>query len=446
MTEIALPEVFDFLLETPARWKVCYGGRGAAKTESFARALIILCMKRKLRILCLRELQNSIAESTKQTIELAIEEMGYSREFEITATSIVSKRTGSEFLFMGLRYNINKIKSLARIDIAWVEEAVNVSYNSWEKLGPSIRGRPKDDPKGQGGPFGKGPEIWISFNPELDDDETYKRFILNPPPEIVDNEPYCIVKKVNHTDNPFFPPDLQKDMEIARLKDEVAYLHVWEGHTKQVLEGAIFAEEIKKVIKENRIGKVPYVEGKPVHTFWDLGHSDQTAIWFIQTIGVEYNIINFYQNNLKKIPFYIEHLQSLNYVYGKDYLPHDGDNETLASISPAAQLRKAGRHVVIVHRPPKKLTGIQASRTVFDLCNFDEKNTADGMQCLRRYAYAVNEDGGWSKEPAHDQYSHGADAFQTFALSLKSEQATKKTKKAYQNNIINLRSNVGWMG
>ena len=191
MKELQFPQKLSFLLTEPARYKVLYGGRGGMKTETIARALIILASQRKLRILCLRELQNSIAESVHETLKFAISDMDLDDEFDVQSTCIISKRTGAEFIFSGLRYNINKIKSLARIDIAWVEEAVNVNKTSWDKLGPTIRGRHETDPNGMGGPFSKGPEIWISFNPELDTDETYKRFVLQRikyTPEFVKNE------------------------------------------------------------------------------------------------------------------------------------------------------------------------------------------------------------------------------------------------------------------
>lgn len=456
MIEVEFLEELSFLIGEPARYKVLYGGRGAGKTEGIAIALIILASQSRLRILCLRELQSSIEESVKETIEIWITKLGLDDEFDIKDKRITSKRTGSVFIFSGLRYNINKIKSLARIDIAWVEEAVNVSKTSWDKLSPTIRGRAKDDPAGMGGPFGLGPEIWISFNPELDDDETYKRFVLHRDkyaPDYTNDEDtgekirYAIVKKINWTDNKWFPPDLRRDMLIAKSADETAYLNVWEGFCKQTLDGAIFAEEIKKTTKENRIGIVKYDPSRPVHTFWDLGHSDQTAIWFVQAVGMEYNLIDYYQDRLKKIGHYLKELQNRPYVYGIDYLPHDADNETLASRSILKIMREAGRTVKMVPRIAKMVIGINAARTVFDLCNFDEAKTADGLQCLRRYCYAVNEDGNFSKDPKHDQYSHGAKAFETFALSLKSEPAGKKKKPDYEyasRNVIPF-GNVGWM-
>ena len=103
--------------------------------------------------------------------------------------------------------------------------------------------------------------------------------------------------------------------------------------------------------------------------------------------------------------------------------------------------------VKIIPRVAKKVHGIRAARVVFDLCNFDEENTSEGWQCLCRYAYKVDEDGKWSREPDHDTpWSHGADAFQTFALSLKSETAENKPKLVYGGTVISRPSGgSGWM-
>src|ERR1700733_6252751 len=122
--EIEFPEKLLFLINEPARYKIIYGGRGGMKTETIARALIILCLQKKIRVLCLRELQNSIDESVYETLKFAIQDMGLDHVFDIQKKKIICIQTGSEFIFRGLRYNINKLKSLARIDIAWIEEAV----------------------------------------------------------------------------------------------------------------------------------------------------------------------------------------------------------------------------------------------------------------------------------------------------------------------------------
>jgi|SRR6201985_1076897 len=453
-------ESLGFLLFESARIKVAYGGRGAGKTEGFAIALILLSRAKKLRIVCCREIQNSIEESVKETIEANIISMGYEDEFTFTKKQIICKRTGSRFIFMGLRFNINKVKSLGRIDICWVEEADKVSKTTLDKLLPTIRGR-SDLEEDRGGPFGVGPEIWFSFNPDLDTDEVYKRFVLKRDlltPEFMieantgEKIQYSIIKKINYWDNKWFPPDLRLEMEVMRRASEDKYLEVWEGNTKVVIDGAVYADELRDVLRQNRRGSVPYDPTKPVYTFWDLGHNDKTAIWFIQRVGLYFNIINFYQNNLKKINHYLDYMSTLGYIYGTIYQPHDADYETLASRSIARLTRDAGYKVIVVKRPTKKALGINAVRTVLPLCNFDEDNTSEGWQCLARYAYKVNEDDGvFSKEPEHDTpWSHGADGFQTFALSLKTEQEAEKPKLGNREKAARLlgqgTQGRAWMG
>ena len=456
--EIEFLEALEFLFK-PARLKIAYGGRGAGKSDGFAIALIFLSMKMCLRILCLREIQNSLEESVKSTIENYISHYELNDDFEIKDKSITCRKTGSRFIFSGLRHKINSIKSLAKIDIAWIDEANNTSRNSLDKLMPTIRGKHESSKDGLGGPFKIGPEVWISFNPELDDDEVYDRYVVNKnlyAPDFLPNEVtgemerYAYVVKINYTDNKWFPPDLRREMNLLKANNYTKYLEVWEGFTKQTLDGAVYADELKQTLSDGRRKHVPYDPTKPVITAWDLGHSDKTAIWFIQRTGMEYNLINYYENRLKKLPHYVEYMQSLKYNYSVIYQPHDADNETLAARSIANLTRKSfpNAKVIVVQRPSKKVVGINAARTIFELCNFDEKNTADGWQCLSRYAYKVNDEtGNFSKEPDHDTpWSHGSDAFQTFALSLKTEADTKKRAAKEQPKMNNMNMPRGWMG
>jgi phage terminase large subunit len=486
LAEIEFLEALSYFLFESSRFKIAWGGRGAGKTEGLAEALILLSRTKKLRIICGREFQNSIDESVKQIIEYYISELGFDDEFIITSRKIEHKKTHSRFIFMGLRYNIQKIKSMGRIDLCWIEEADKTSKNTLDKLIPTIRGRSRKE-EDRGGPFGKGPEIWISFNPDLEEDEVYKRFVSQkhiyaPDYVLVDNKTdeivlnkdgsifvpdpkdyegnneysavrYCISKKINYWDNKFFPPDLRMEMSISKASNLNKYLEVWEGNTKQVLEGAIYAEELRDVISERRRGLVRYDPNKPVYTFWDLGHNDKTAIWFVQRVGMEYNIIYYYENRLKKMPFYIGILQEMKYNYGLHYLPHDGDHETLSNVTPKKQLEKNYPKLVrLVERPSRKAIAINAVRSILPLCNFDETNTSEGWQCLSRYAYKVDDETGvFSREPEHDTpWSHGADAMTTLALSLKTEADAKKPKplpSQEKTRVLNMHTNSNsWMG
>lgn len=395
---VQFPAKANFLFE-PARYKVLHGGRGSTKSWSVARALLIRGAAEPLRILCGREYQNSIKDSSHLLLKNQAVALGIAGFYDATRDSIVGAN-GTEFIFSGLKYNIDNVRSKEDIDIAWIEEAKNVSKTSWDTLIPTIR-KPNS-------------EIWITFNPELETDETYKRFKTTPPTN-------SVVREMNWSDNPWFPDVLRQEMIDLRNRDYDAYLNVWEGKCLQTLEGAIFANELRKAVEEGRITKVPYDPTKPVHTFWDLGWSDETSIWFAQAMGFQYNVIDFHQDRQRTVEHYLKLFASKGYQYGTDYLPHDAKSGTLASSGRGvdALLRAAGRKVVVMERVPAKAVGINASRTIFASCWFDEVKCADGLQHLRHYKYEVDPDTRqFSKMPMHDEHSHAADGFQTLGLSI----------------------------
>lgn len=403
------PVKLQFLFE-PHRYKVAYGGRGAAKSWGFARALLIIGAMRPLRVLCARETQKSISDSVHRLLSDQIDSLGLQAFYRIEKARIIGIN-GTEFIFAGLKHNIKNIKSVEACDVVWVEEAQTVSKTSWEILIPTIR---KD-----------GSEIWVTFNPELEDDDTYKRFVLRPPPG-------CVTVKINFNDNPWFPPVLKGEMNHDKERDPDAYLHVWEGHCKQVLEGAIYAKEMRAAKSENRITRVPYNAALPVHTFWDLGWSDKVAIWFAQSIPPgEFHLIDYQDGSQEKLSYYLGEIQKRGYIYGQDYLPHDANHHTLAAAgrSIREQMKALGRDVRIV-RSISKVDGINATRTVFPQCWFDEQKCSGGLDALRRYRYAPVEPGGTLKrEPLHDEASNGADAFRMFGVSIKAP-ATKTKERA----------------
>ena len=416
-----IPEKLEFLFE-PHRYKIAYGGRGGAKSWAFADALLILGVANPLRILCAREIQKSMKESVHQLLRDRIAALGFDGDYEVLNDEVRGSN-GTLIIFAGLRHNVDNIKSKEGIDIVWVEEAQNTSKHSWETLIPTIR---KD-----------GSEIWVTFNPELDTDETYRRFVLNPPPG-------AVVVKVNWSDNYWFPKVLRDEMEHLRATDPDAYLTVWEGQTRQWLDGAIYANELRKATAENRITRVPYTQTKAVHTAWDLGESDMTAIWFFQRVGFEWHIIDYYENSSHKIPHYLKVLQDKGYVYGTHWLPHDADhNQQAASKSIVQQVRDVGHKAIIVPML-NEVNGINAARTVFDNCWFDETKCADGLQALRHYRYDFDPDTRQrSKKAKHDDASHGADAFRYFAVSCNEREG--QLKPTPKPRLQMPMTSTGWM-
>lgn len=206
----------------PARYKVFYGGRGGAKSWGIARALVLIAASSKKRILCAREVQNTMRDSVHRLLKDQIEALGLLPWFTITENSIRSS-TGSEFIFKGLRFDVQGVKSTEGIDICWVEEAQTVSQTSWDVLIPTVR---SDDS-----------EVWISFNPHEDGDPTYQRFVANPPPD-------AVVVEINYDDNPWFPGVLRREMEYCRSVDFDAYMHIWRGKPRKISAAAIFADRV----------------------------------------------------------------------------------------------------------------------------------------------------------------------------------------------------------
>ncbi|QUG75983.1 PBSX family phage terminase large subunit [Erwinia sp. E602] len=202
----------------PKRYKTFHGGRGGAKSWAVARALVMMASAKKLRILCTREVQNSIKDSVHKLLKDQIEMLGLNPWFRITNESITSA-TGSEFLFKGLRFDPLGIKSTEGVDICWVEEAQSVSSDSWSILIPTIRKESS--------------EIWVTFNPGEESDPTYQRFIVSPPDDSVTVE-------VNYYDNPYLPETLRKEMEYCKRVDYDAYEHIWLGKPKSISDSVIF--------------------------------------------------------------------------------------------------------------------------------------------------------------------------------------------------------------
>lgn len=406
----------------PARHKVLYGGRGGAKSHSVAKALLIKGTQEPLRVLCARELQNSISESVHKLLSDQIYELGLEGFYTILKSQI-SGPNGTEFFFEGIRNNTNKIKSYEGIDVCWVEEAQAVTSTSWGILTPTIR-KPNS-------------EIWITFNPNLATDATYKEFVVNP-------KPNSIIIKINWRDNPWFPDVLKQEMEHLKATNYDSYLHVWEGNCVINLEGTVYAKQLRDAYEENRICRVPYTSTVPVWTSWDLGRRDQTAVWFWQTVGFEFHMVDYYENSGEEFAHYLEVLQNRHYLYGNHYLPHDAKAKTLGtkkSIEERLRAQYPG-HTIVVPRLSIS-DGLDAGRTLFKRCYFDETNCAKGLERLQNYKFErIAGTSTFSQNPLHDDNSNGADAYRTGAVA---ERGPKK-KGQLKDRVSRLKFNTPGMG
>lgn len=402
----------------PKRFKVYWGGRDSGRSWGCAQALLALGLQRPLRILCARELQKSIDDSVHRLLDDQIGRLGM-RENYTTQVNHIKGSNGTEFSFEGIKANTNKIRSYEGIDYCWVEEAQKTSEVSWNILIPTIRK--------------KGSEIWLTFNPELESDYTYKRFVLEADPETT------FVVHMTWRDNPWFmETEGYQEMLHAAKFDPDMYLNVWEGQCVKVLKGAVYANELRQIEAQNRVCRVPYEHSVPVDTFWDLGRADNTAIWFGQQVAMQFRVLAYYEANLQDVTHFIKELQSREYIYGKCYLPHDAKAKRLGtkkSIEEMIQQFNFKTSIV----PKLSLTdGINASRLLLRRCYFDSDECRVGLKALREYKYKVV-NGQFSNEPLHDWASDGADAFRYMAIA----QASRSSKSLIQRVMEGMRGESG---
>lgn len=418
----SFPEALEPLFK-PARYKCIYGGRGGGKSHAVATYLLSLAAKAPMRILCGREFQSSIRESVHRLLCDKIDALGLGGRFQILDKSIRG-RNGSEFIFEGLRHNISRIRSLEGIDVAWVEEGQHVSNASWEILIPTIR-KP-------------GSEIIVTFNPELETDATYQRFVLHPPQN-------ALVLKVSYADNPWFPDVLRSEMEDLKQRDPDAYAHVWLGLCRYTLDGAIYARELREADEGGRITHVPYDPTQPVSVFFDLGWADNTSIWFVQTIAGETRLIDFHQDSQRPFSHYLLLLQQRGYVIHTLWLPHDAKAKSLGTGRSVEEMaRAAGWRVRLV--PQLSIEdGINAVRTLFPRLWFDRERCADGLQDLRRYRYDVDERGQFSRKPLHDAASHASDALRYTCVAATDRKPREHQREPEFVNWEGPGTNTRWM-
>jgi len=402
MASLQFPSSLQDLFR-PYRYKVIYGGRGSSKSWAVARFLIIKSIEKKIRVLCFRQLQNSIAESVHKLLCNQIDKMGYSGEFIITRDRIVGIN-GSEFIFKGIQRNVAEIKSLEGINYAWGEESEQITENSFNIIAPTIR-----EPNS---------ELIFTFNTRFKQDYLYKIFITDKKP------PNSLVIKINYHDNPWFPQVLHEQMEHMRKTDLASYLNIWLGEVRQMATGAIFGKQVMEAKLDERIIKIPVQSNCEVDIYADLGKSDETAFWFVQRVGQEIRLIDYFEDTLQDVDYYVRYLKNTGYNIGTLYLPHDADHDRLGMTrNIKEQFKDGGIHSIqIIDRIPHKQTAIELAREMLSKCYFhlapDDRGTRVeiGLDHLSNYRYKFNDiNGVYQLIPLHDVHSNCADSFMCLA-------------------------------
>lgn len=394
----------------PHRYKVFHGGRGSGKSWAFARALLIQASAKPLRILCCREVQKSIKQSVHQLLKDQIQELGFGYLFEVTEHAIRCKN-GSEFYFAGLaQHTAESIKSYEGIDRVWIEEGATVSKKSLDILIPTIR-KP-------------GSEIWISFNPDLESDEIYQRFVVQPPDD-------CVVVQANFSDNPWLPEVLDKERLHCQAHRPKEYEWIWLGKARIVADGAIYADEFQEMVEQHRINLVTHDPMLKAHCIFDLGWNDAMTIIVAQRAGSEIRIIDYIEESFHTLDWYSNELKKRPYNWGKVWLPHDGVTKDYKTGKSALDIMTAlGWNCEII--PVGDVEhGIKLSRMLFPRLWMDKEKTARLQECLKRYRRSINATTGQPTGPLHDEYSHGADAFRYLATCvdmLKNDNIVKRRR------------------
>ena len=402
--DIPTARIFVPLLQ-PARYKGAWGGRGSGKSHFFAGLMVEehLAQRGALSV-CVREVQKSLAQSSKRLIEQKLSDYGLG---EADGFRVLNDRIetpgGGLITFVGMQdHTAESIKSLEGFQRAWVEEAQSLSARSLTLLRPTIRA--------------KASELWFSWNPNRKTDpvDTLLRGEHLPTG--------AQVVRANWSDNPWFPVELERE----RLDDQAArpdqYDHIWEGGYAKVTEGAYYAASLTEARKENRIGFVARDPNMAIRTFWDLGRRDHTAIWVAQWVGQKITLLDYIEGSGQPPSYYFEELRQRGYRGCMVYLPHDGSRvgpENHNGKSYEDQAREAGFDVEVIRNqgPSAAMLRIDAGRRLFPRMWFNEATTADGLEVLGAYHERRDDKREIGLGPEHDWASHGADAFGLLAVA-----------------------------
>lgn len=411
---IELPPKLIPVFAGEARYRGAYGGRGSAKTRSFAKMAAVkgyqLSQEGKTGVIvCGREFMNSLDESSLAEVKDAILSEPWLAAYYDIGEKYVRTRDGRiSFVFIGLRHNLDSIKSKAKIHLLWVDEAEPVSETAWIKTVPTVREHDS--------------EIWVTWNPERKDSATHKRFRVNPPAG-------SKIIEINYTDNPWFPAVLEKErLEDAEKRPE-QYAHIWDGDFVTVVEGAYYAKSLIDARKEKRIGNVSADPLMQLRAFWDIGVRDATAIWVAQFVGREIRALNYYEAVGQPLASHLGWLRSEGYEKALCVLPHDGaQQDQVTATRFEDHIRSAGFTVKTIPNQGKgaAMKRVEAGRRLFPSIWFNQATTQAGLDALGWYHEKRDDQRNIGLGPEHDWASHGADAFGLMCVAYEEPKTTDK--------------------
>ncbi|TCK87364.1 PBSX family phage terminase large subunit [Paraburkholderia sp. BL9I2N2] len=422
MSDVSLPDWAECLLTQGPRYTIFHGGRGSGKSMACATALVIRAASEPLRILCFREIQESIDESVKAIIEQRIKDCGLSSFFNITKRDITGAN-GSKFIFRGLSdQTADSIKSLNDIDIAWGEEAQALSKESLQLFLPTIRKITS--------------EIWFSMNPELDTDYVYTAFIQKRPAD-------ARIVEVNWDRNPFWNAAMEAERLRSKADDPEDYDHIWEGIPKSALSGAIYRREMHMLTTENRIRPLVADPTLGLHAIFDLGINDMMAVTVAQADISGARLVGYHEDKNYGIDHYCEWLKDTGRKDATIWLPHDGNARSVQTgLTTKRIVENLGWQVEIVPQIGVE-PGIKRTRDMLKNAFIsDAPDCAVMLEHMRRYTRAK------SGHPKHDEHSNCADSVRYTAVAMDqfknvSERKRHQKQMAAQVRVIPTQNHWG---
>lgn len=409
VAQVALPKKLKSLFVGPADVRGAYGGRGSAKTRSFAKMAAVRGFMfgtggQSGIILCARQFMNSLADSSLEEVKRSIEDEPFlSAYYEVGEKYIKSRDGRIEFAFAGLDRSIDSIKSKGRILLCWVDEAEPVTAEAWSILIPTLR------EEGDGW----NAELWVTWNPKRKKAAVEERFRRA-------NDPLVRIVEMNWRDNPKFPALLERARQRDLVNRPDQYDHIWDGAYVSVIEGAYYAASLTQARAEGRIGKVAADPLMTIRLFCDIGgtgaRADAFTIWAEQFIGREIRVLNYYEAVGQPLAAHLAWCREQGYTPGRAqfWLPHDGEtHDRVYDVSYESAIRAAGYEVTVVPNQGKGAAKarIEAGRRLFPSMWFNEETTAAGIEALGWYHEQRDEDRDIGLGPEHDWASHGADGF-----------------------------------
>lgn len=407
--QIALPPKLKSLFIGPADVRGAYGGRGSAKTRTFAKMTAVRGMMFGEAgvtgiIVCARQFMNSLDESSLEEVKRAIEEEpSLSAYYEVGEKYIKSHDGRISYAFVGLDRHIENVKSKGRILLCWVDEAEPVTPEAWTTLVPTLREEGDD----------WNAELWVTWNPKRKSAAVEARFRHS-------SDPLIRVVEMNWRDNPKFPAKLERERQRDLQERPDQYSHIWEGDYVSVIEGAYYAKSLTAARAQGRIGNVAPDPLMTLRLFCDIGgtgaRADAFTIWVAQFVGREIRWLDYYEAVGQPLAAHLEWARGKGYTPSRAqfWLPHDGDtNDKVYDVSYRSALEAAGYTVTVVPNQGKGAAAarIEAGRRLFPSMWFNAPTTQPGLDALGWYHEKRDEKRQIGLGPNHDWASHGADAF-----------------------------------